>query len=63
MGTEKPSDFDKNQCNRLKNGILIVIFTKIKSIIMITVTIIAWVMFFAFLAGSVMMITRGTDKA
>ena len=46
-----------------KSGILIVIFTLLKSIIMITVTIIAWVMFFAFLAGSVMMITRGTDKA
>jgi len=47
----------------IKGGTLIVIFTLLKSIIMITVTILAWVMFFAFLAGSVMMITRGTDKA
>ena len=49
--------------NSIKCGTLIVIFTLLKSIIMITVTIIAWVMFFAFLAGSVMMITRSTDKA
>lgn len=60
---KKLSNFDNNQTRTMKYGTLIVIFTLIKSIIMITVTILAWVMFFAFLAGSVMMITRGTDKA
>lgn len=45
-----------------KSGIVVVIFVLLKSKYMITVTIIAWVMFFAFLAASVRMITRNADK-